>query len=247
MLWSGSQVRESKLRRQPFSYPASRGSSGLVPDLGSVSCRRTFRPRTKSSGRRPRHRPRSGLHSFNDVPVLLQPAQARVATPPVIQAGRAGKAAPTASSDSTDQLQLQDPWAAYLRSKPGKEVQPGPPREAPTARRFDAQDGRIVALEQQLQVLQGDQQALRQEVAGTRTEVTAQLQEAVSFQASFTQQLQDNLASFRQAQEAQQTQVNQGFAELKALLQASSTVRPSKRHAPDSSQGLPHMELDAGS
>ena len=115
----------------------------------------------------------------------------------------------------------------------------GPSTEAPTTRRCDAQDQRLLTLEAQVEALEKDEVVFRAEVAEAQDRHHVDLrevkQEVQGFQAMFTQQLQENLNSLRSAQTAQQAQVDQGSAELKAMLQASASPRPAKRHAPDAS------------
>ena len=57
------------------------------------------------------------LHSFNGMPVLLQPVLQKPSRQPLIQAGRAAPVeAPP--KEGQDPLQQSDPWAAYLRTQP---------------------------------------------------------------------------------------------------------------------------------
>ena len=79
----------------------------------------------------------------------------------MVQAGRAGKAVAPAGAEGADPLQASDPCTVYLRARAGEEEPSGPTGEAPSTKRFNAQDGRIDALEQQLQALPGEQKVIR--------------------------------------------------------------------------------------
>ena len=105
-----------------------------------------------------------------------------------------------------------------------------------SAKRFGEQDGRLAQLEAQFSTLQREQQAIRAEVSGSAERLQAQLDDVKSecslFQANFSQQIQDNMPTLQAAQAAQQTQMSQGIADLKAMLQAQASPRPPKRSAP---------------
>ena len=142
-----------------------------------------------------------------------------------------------------------DPWAAYLSAK-SKQSAGGvsaPPviarnSEGPSARRFDAQDGRLAQLESQFTMLQQEQQAIKAEVSGASEKFQQQLlevkSECANFQVSFSQQLQENMNTLQAAQASQQAQFSQGISDLKALLQAQSSPRPPKRAAPEADKPM---------
>ena len=114
-----------------------------------------------------------------------------------------------------------DFWAAYLnaKAKHGNGGVSAPPviahdQEGPSAKRFGEQDGRLAQLKAQFSSLQQEQQAIKAEVSGSAERLQAQLDEVKSdcssFQASFSQQLQENMATLQAAQAAQlQAQASQ--------------------------------------
>ena len=67
------------------------------------------------------------------------------------------------------------------------------------------------------------QEAIETTAGSVTTKLSTVREELDSFKQVFTAQLQEQAHSFQLAQQAQQSQMNQGFQELKTLLQGPSS------------------------
>ena len=196
----------------------------------------------------------AGLLMLNKQPILVQEMPPRQPGRPVLSAGRAVPSALSPATAGADPWEAQkDPWSQYLAAKPARSLPvghtapavPAPSRalDAPVGKRFDEQETRLSKLEQGLALVQDAQTQASLEAKAAKQALQGQIdsvrQEAKDFHSSFEQTLQENIASLKSAQSAQQAQVQEGMAELKTLLLRQ---RSPAQKRPASS--VPDMELD---
>ena len=189
--------------------------------------------------------PPEGLHSINGHAVLVQPVVPRANARPIVRAGRHPRpASQVATTAPIDPLQLNDPWSQYLSSsatagpKASPKAVPRQP-EAPTQLRFDQQETRLSKLEAGLAELQKGQGDLQKHVDHQVVQVRSDF---TDFRKDFEQQLRVNAEQQQHAQALQQSQLQAGIAEIKAMLAGTSDRNPqAKRAAPPPE---PSMNVD---
>ncbi|CAE6968657.1 unnamed protein product [Symbiodinium sp. CCMP2456] len=204
--------------------------------------------------------------AFNGQTLLISPVGPRQASPPIVQSGNLGprappgppsagpsaKATPGASIKVDDPWQNFDPWrAAAFGSQSGASFTSRPslsstPTEAPsrslagpTEQRFQAQESRLLALEEGLEQLKVRQESNHAELVQAQaddreasTKTAGQLRDQMSLMGNeFASQLRLLVESLKGAQLQQQQQTQASLEELKCLMLSCRDNRESSKKA----------------
>ena len=196
--------------------------------------------------------PPPGWHAWNGQVVLVTAVTARQAQQPVVRAGKytPGVAnAETKPPESTDPWTGGDPWAQYLgrqatrASPPATQATTAPvPRnlDGPTEARFKTLEAAVAALQTSQTKTQDE---IRQQAASSHQAVTHLRTEVQSLSSEFAKQLQLSVSKLYTAQTLQQTQVQKGMDELKALLLATCSSSGSQDAKRPRREGATEGEL----
>ena len=170
--------------------------------------------------------PPEGFLTFNGVSILVLPVPQRTAALRVIQAGHRslGSAAPSRPNTLPplaigDPWDKEDPWKDYL----SKVLQKAPARATAAASSVSLQqDQRLSALESSLAEMKQNQQ---DHVVQCKRDKQA-LEHEMS---QLTRQFATSFDALQRSQTLQQEQMNQGIAELKALMTGRESTDHSKK------------------
>ena len=165
---------------------------------------------------------------MNDHPVLAQKVPPKTSAQPVVCAGRVPPTLSASSQGSEDPWLQTDPWKQYLQKTRPETAPAAAVRQlaAPTVEKFQEQDQRILAIEATLKEVQQSQANIKQENQQLRKDVQVEVAAVRSDLGTFTseidRQMKANAEAMSQAHALQQRQMNAGFAELRALLEAQA-------------------------
>ena len=189
------------------------------------------------------HAPPATSAMFNGHRVLVSPVQPRAPQPPIVQAGGpVPRPAPKHTTTEEDPWTTNDPWRQY-RDRTGN-VAPGAP--VPVVAPAKTIDQNLVARlhqqEERLALMESSIDQLREETAqAAKDRVADKLQfnqdlqgvrvEVQGLGNTLQQQFQAGVEALRAAQAQQDLQMNNGLAELKALMLANVDNKKARLHA----------------
>ena len=197
--------------------------------------------------------------AFNGQTILISPVGQKHAAPPIVQSGSFGSRSAKAAAPTEAQAKGEDPWLNYdpwsraaslsspatsLSSRPttssfGSQANTSRSVAGPTESRFQAQDTRLLALEEGLENLRLRQEAQHTELVQKQVEdretaaaATVQLRDQMSMMTNeFAAQLKLSVDSLRGAQQQQQQQTQASFEELKSLMMSCRDSRDVSKKA----------------
>ena len=180
--------------------------------------------------------PPTPFQAYNGTPVLIRrlPPKTNKA-PSIVVAG--AKDVPKQSV--TTELGTPDPWASYtpLTNMPSASGINEPKTDAtigPYQHRLQQQDDKIQALSEELQTIKQSQQDNMKQIDDKFDHVHELID---TTNTSFTQQMQqvktDLQSTFQQAINQQNTSIQTGFAEIKAMFQQRTSVRRTREDMED--------------
>ncbi|CAE7258026.1 unnamed protein product, partial [Symbiodinium microadriaticum] len=203
--------------------------------------------------------PPSVYPAFNGQTILVNPVGARPTAPPVVQSGNLGPRAVTgpprtepASMKPEDPWVHFDPWRAAATANSASSTASNKPSfssvatseapsrslAGPTEQRFQAQESRLLALEEGLEQLRVRQEANHADLVQaqaddreTSAKTAVQLRDQMSLMGNeFATQLKMSVESLKGSQMQQQQQTQASLEELKCLMLSCRDSRePSKK------------------
>lgn len=180
--------------------------------------------------------PPTPFQAYNGTPVLIRRLPPKTTkAPSIVVAG--AKDVPKQSV--TTELGTPDPWASYtpLTNMPSASGINEPKTDAtigPYQHRLQQQDDKIQALSEELQTIKQSQQDNMKQIDDKFDHVHELID---TTNTSFTQQMQqvktDLQSTFQLAINQQNTSIQTGFAEIKAMFQQRTSVRRTREDMED--------------